>query len=257
MNIKNSPILETMSEDEIYNKVLDSDLQKVFEKHHNKLVNPTYVDRQDRNRFAAEQLKSTKITRILNIGGGGARHLQATLANNEIEVFEIDITGECDLKVNLDELSALPFEDNSFDVVCGFDVLEHLENFHLLNEEMLSVAKDYVLISLPNSATEILMGDPLRNRPQKKPDLDRGVFSKFNGLPLAKPSDRHRWWIYFGDIIRFYFYFSLKKSVVLEFWIPQLNTKKRLFKAIFGSHIYHNFFCPFVWIKLSKRVESN
>ena len=29
MNIKNSPILETMSEDEIYNKVLDSDLQKV------------------------------------------------------------------------------------------------------------------------------------------------------------------------------------------------------------------------------------
>ena len=87
------------------------------------MVNPTYVDRQDRNRFAAEQLKSTKITRILNIGGGGARHLQATLANNEIEVFEIDITGECDLKVNLDELSALPFEDNSFDVVCGFDVL--------------------------------------------------------------------------------------------------------------------------------------
>ena len=169
MNVKNPSILKTMSDDEIYNQVLHSDLQKVFEKHHNKMINPTYVDRPDRNRFAAEQLKRTKITRILNLGGGGARHLQATLANNEIEVFEIDITGECDLRVNLDELSALPFEDNSFDVVCGFDVLEHLENFHLLNEEMLRVAKDYVLISLPNSATEILI-DPLRNRPQKQPD---------------------------------------------------------------------------------------
>jgi hypothetical protein len=256
MNVKNPPILETMSEDEIYNKVLHSDLQKVFEEHHNKTINPYYVDRADRNRFAAEQLQGTKVTRILNLGGGGARHLQATLANDEIEVFEIDITGECDLKANLDTLSALPFEDDSFDVVCGFDVLEHLENFHLLNEEMLRVAKDYVLISLPNSATEILI-DPLRNRPQKQSDLDRGTFSKFNGLPLMKPSDRHRWWIYFGDIIRFYSYFSLKKCVALEFWTPRLNTRKRLFKAIFGSHIYYTFFCPFVWIKLSKRGESN
>jgi hypothetical protein len=56
MNVKNPPILEGMSCNAIYNHVHHCDLQKVFEKHNSKVVNPTYVDRTDRNRFVAKQI---------------------------------------------------------------------------------------------------------------------------------------------------------------------------------------------------------
>ena len=149
------------SGEEIYRRVLGSDLLQVFKDRRNERIDPYYLDRADRNRFAAEQLRGTGARRILNLGGGGRRHLQASLASPVTEVYEIDVQGDCDLKVNLDTLQRLPFDDASFDVVCAFDVLEHLENFHLLNDEMFRVARDYVLISLPNSATE-LPNDVLR-----------------------------------------------------------------------------------------------
>ena len=243
---------ERLIDEEIYQRVLRCDLLQVFKTHRNPNINPHYRDRADRNRFAAEQLQRTQVKRIVNLGGGGARHLQASLSNNEIEVYEVDIQGDCDLKVNLDSLPDLPFADRSFDVVCALDVLEHLENFHLLNEEMFRVAKDYVLISLPNSAAEIFY-DFFRNRPQKHSDLDSGTFSKFYGLPLRPPTDRHRWWIYFHDIIRFYFCFSLRHDASLEFWTPRLNIQKSLFKSVFGAHLYYSFFCPHVWVKISKQ----
>jgi SAM-dependent methyltransferase len=239
------------SPDEIYRRVLDSDLMRVFTTHHNSSVDPFYVDRGDRNRFAAGQIKRTAAKRILNLGGGGRRHLAASLSDSSMDVYEIDMQGDCDLQVNIDRLSKLPFDDNFFDAACAFDVLEHLENFHLLNEEMYRVAKDYVLISLPNSAAEIFY-DPFRNRPQTTADFNRGVYSIFYGLPLYPPDDRHRWWMYFQDIIRYYFHFSLRHNASLEFWTPQLNLKKTLFTSLFGSHLYYTYFCPFVWVKLSK-----
>lgn len=240
--------------EEAYSQILKSDLLKIFEAHRNSEVDPYYIDRADRNRFAAAQLKQTPIKSLLNLGGGGRRHLEQSLASPEIKVYEIDIQGDCDLQTNLDQLSALPFEDNTFDAVCAFDVLEHLEKFHLINEEMFRVAKDYILISLPNSACEIFF-NPFRNRVQKTPDINRGAYSTFYGLPLAPPDDRHRWWLYFQDIVRFYYYFSLTHDADLEFWTPRLNLKKRVFKALFGTHLYHTFFCQHVWIKLKKRLS--
>jgi hypothetical protein len=236
----------------VYVAVLQAKLIDVFEKNQNVTVNPVYQDRKERNEFAAMQLmQSASVTKILNIGGGGKRHLADCINDDRITVTEVDIQGDCDLKVNLDNIDRLPYEDKSFDVVCAFDVLEHLENFHLINDEMFRIAKDYVLISLPNSASEIFY-DVIWNRGQKNPDINRGVFSIFYGLPLRLPVDRHRWWLYFQDIIRFYFLFSLEKNVRVEFWIPSLNFKKRLFRAVFGKHIYYTFFCSTVWIKIYK-----
>ncbi len=235
-----------------FQKVTDIDLLEAFKEKLNDHIDPFYIDRFDRNRFAATQLKQNSINSILNLGGGGSRHLEASLNAPEISVFEVDIQGDCDLQVNLDELSALPFDDASFDVVCAFDVLEHLENFHLLNEEMFRVAKDFVLISLPNSASEILFG-VIQNRKLSDIDKNSGTYSKFYGLPLVPPKDRHRWWLYFQDIIRFYCYFSLKHKAKIEFWTPKLSYKKRIFKMIFGDHFYYTFFCPHLWIKISKQ----
>lgn len=244
--------MKTTIDQDVYEIVLKAKLIDIFEEHHNATVNPVYLDRKGRNEFAAMQiLQSESTTKILNIGGGGARHLAQCINNKRIVVTEVDIQGDCDLKINLDTIERFPYEDASFDVVCAFDVLEHLENFHLINEEMYRAAKDYVLISLPNSASEII-SNVIYNRYQKSQDINRGVFSIFYGLPLRKPNDRHRWWLYFQDIIRYYFLFSLEKNVKIEYWIPALNFKKRIFRAIFGKHLYYTFFCPTVWIKIYK-----
>lgn len=244
--------MQTAIDEDVYEAVLKAKLIDVFELCRNDSVDPFYLDRMGRNEFAATQLKkSPSVTKILNIGGGGQRHLAACLNDARITVTEVDIQGDCDLKINLDTIAELPYEDESFDVVCAFDVLEHLESFHLINDEMFRVAKDFVLISLPNSAAEIFY-DVLWGRAQKEQNINRGVFSKFYGLPLKTPDDRHRWWLYFHDIIRFYFLFSLEKSVKVEYWIPTLNFKKRLFRTVFGKHIYYTFFCPTVWIKIYK-----
>jgi hypothetical protein len=216
----------------------------------NRNVNARYESREDRNRFAAEQIQRFGVSSILNIGGGGKRHLSSHLGQ-AYKVFEIDIVGDCDLKLNLDQTDRLPFEDNAFDLCCAFDVLEHLEQFHLLNDELYRVSSSDVLISLPNSAAEIFP-NVMRNRPQRRPDLNRGAFSKFYGLPLKQPYDRHRWWIYFQDIVRFYYYFAQKNQCQLEFWTVTPGSKGHLVKLLAGHHVYNTFFLEHIWIKLTK-----
>jgi 2-polyprenyl-3-methyl-5-hydroxy-6-metoxy-1,4-benzoquinol methylase len=48
----------------------------------------------------------------------------------------------------------LPFEDEKFDVVTCVDVLEHVEDFHRLLDEMLRVSQKGVFISTPNRRPE-------------------------------------------------------------------------------------------------------
>ena len=77
---------ESHADEEAYQRVLRCDLLQVFETHRNPSVNPYYLDRADRNRFAAKQLRRTQAKRILNLGGGGVRHLQASLSTDDVEV---------------------------------------------------------------------------------------------------------------------------------------------------------------------------
>jgi hypothetical protein len=233
-----------------YKALLSLDLNRLFEKHLDRSVNASYGDREGRNRFAAKQIIGLGLKNILNIGGGGKRDLIKNI-NKTFNVFEIDIVGDCDLHLNLDQIDRLPFEDNSFDLCCAFDVLEHLEQFHLINEELYRVSKSSVLIALPNSATEIFYNVVL-NHPQKRPDLNRGTFSKFYGLPLLVPEDRHRWWLYFQDIVRFYYFFAQKNKCELTFWTIENGMKRQILSFFLRQHIVNTFFVPHLWIKLDK-----
>jgi hypothetical protein len=236
--------------DNDYKEILSLNLNQVFDQYLNRAVDASYLDREDRNRFAAEQIKTLGQKNILNIGGGGKRHLKKNL-DDSFNVFEIDMAGECDLELNLDKIDGLPFEDNSFDLCCAFDVLEHLEQFHLINSELYRISKSSVLISLPNSAFEIYF-NVMRNRSQKIPDLNRGTFSKYYGLPLGVPEDRHRWWLYFHDIVRFYYFFAQSKKCKLEFWTVKKGLKMRVLSSCFGQHMANSFFIPHIWVKISK-----
>lgn len=233
-----------------YFLLLESNIMNEFKKKHNRTVDAGYTDREDRNRFASEQMVKLGGRKILNLGGGGERHLSAQLPG-DYQVYEVDIVGDCDLKLNLDKTDSLPFEDKSFDISCAFDVLEHLESFHLMNEEMYRVSRSFVLLSLPISSYEIYH-NVLKNKPQKRPDLNRGIFSKYYGLPLVVPEDRHRWWLYFGDIVRYYTWFSRLKNTKVEFWVPLPRGKMGLLKKLIGGHLYYTFFCPHVWVLIER-----
>jgi hypothetical protein len=231
----------------------DLDLIGEFEKRYNKDIAPIYEDRDTRNLWAASVLNGMPGATILNLGGGGERHLEKYL-DSRWRVHELDITGDCDTKLNLDGIDRLPFADNSFDICCAFDVLEHLENFHLIADEIYRVSKSTLLISLPNSALEI--PSIFRNVRAYDDPLENGVYSKYYGIPLAPPKDRHRWWMTFEDIVRFFLCFENEKGCTTEFFVPDKGSslKRSLFTFIAGERLYMTLFCSTVWIRIEKRA---
>ena len=216
-------------------------------------------NRTGRNEFVANKLISDNLS-VLNIGGGGKRHLQTALkrcGKSNVSVFEIDISGDCDLVLNLDKVNKIEFEDGTFDTVCALDVLEHLEQFHLMNEEIYRLSRNECLISLPISSTEFL---PSLVGTSRKPDANRnqtGVYSKFYGLPKNIPDDRHRWFLYFDDIVEYYLNFAEMKNCRVTFYTPLIQKSigqvgKAIIIGIFGKRFFYNFIQKAIFIKLSK-----
>ena len=64
------------------------------------------------------------------------------------------------------------------------DVLEHLENFHFMLDEMVRCSDKFVLVSLPNSAAEI--PQIILNGDKMKKVSNQGYYSKYYGLPLKE-----------------------------------------------------------------------
>ena len=168
-------------------------------------INP-YYNRLDRVKFAVKQLRPFDINekRILSLGGGGNRYLQESLneLNSNALPFEVDFQGDNDLTLNLDTLERLPFEDNSFGFCLLTDILEHLENFHLILKESFRVTETALVISLPIPSNEFI--GIIFNRRYSSDGIEGGIYSKFYGLPYKKPEDRHRWWFTYDDVISFF-----------------------------------------------------
>jgi SAM-dependent methyltransferase len=238
--------------DEEFRALLRADLIAEFEKRLDPTFDADYRNREDRNRFAATFIRTLGAERILNIGSGGRRHLASKLGDG-CTVFEADLVGDCDLKVDLDTLERLPFADGHFDLSSAFDVLEHRENFHFVNQELWRVAGKAMLLSLPNAGPAIV-SEVLRNRPPRNQNIHHGVYTKFYGLPLVKPRDRHRWWLFFEDIVRFYVWFEKHNACSVAFAVPRPKPARRLLAALVGKRLYYTFFCPHVWILLRRKT---
>lgn len=212
-------------------------------------LNINWSTREQRSEFVATFAKQMGVSNVLNVGSGGERALSKFLDKN-ISHTDLDFVGDVDLKLNLDETERLPFDDNSFDLVCAMDVLEHLENFHRTNNELLRISKKATLISLPNSAAEVPY--ILFNKIKASDHKNRGVFSKYYGLPITHQTDRHRYWMYTQDIIRFYENFAKAENIHCLILTPKLGFKKRLAKIFFGERIFSTFFVTHLCIVLQK-----
>lgn len=103
-----------------------------------------------------------------------------------------------------------PFEEKSFDTVLCLDVLEHLEHIHAAFDECMRIAKEHVIISLPNAYLDFYSF--LKNGKYKGGPYDM----KFYGLPLDPPDDRHRWFFGPEEALNFIIYRANKANFTLE-----------------------------------------
>ncbi|MFO7525412.1 MAG: class I SAM-dependent methyltransferase [Ignavibacteriaceae bacterium] len=107
----------------------------------------------DKKRFTSyfyqlEYIFKLQPRNILEIGSG-VGFLKKLLPEN-IKYFSVDISKYLSPDI-IATIESLPFDDNSFEMVCCFQVLEHLpfEKFSSLLEELKRVSSKYVYISLP------------------------------------------------------------------------------------------------------------
>lgn len=110
----------------------------------------------DKNRWASvwhqlDEVLRLKPINVLEIGPGpGIFKHAATLFGIRVETLDLDP----DLKPDyVGSATALPFADSSYDVVCAFQMLEHLPYEFALQafEEMVRVSRCHVIISLPDA----------------------------------------------------------------------------------------------------------
>jgi 2-polyprenyl-3-methyl-5-hydroxy-6-metoxy-1,4-benzoquinol methylase len=100
--------------------------------------------------YQIKEICYTNPKNILEIGVGG-KLISSHLKNAGFAVKTLDINDDFNPDYVGDLRQDLPFKSNSFDTVCTFEVLEHLEfkYFEKVLVELKRVSKKYVVISLP------------------------------------------------------------------------------------------------------------
>jgi hypothetical protein len=118
--------------------------------------------------------------RVVDVGCRSRELLQALGARPIVKYVGVDLARPADVVADLG--AGLPFPDRSADVVVALDVLEHTERIHHSFAELCRVARNYVVLSLPNEFDVKLRWMALRGQHTGK-----------WGLPLEPVRDRHRW----------------------------------------------------------------
>ena len=224
-----------------------------------------YHDRKTRNQFVASHFRHTLGGSVLNVGGGGSNHLASFIS--PVSYTEIDIAGSPDIVFDLDCGSELPLSSNSYDCVVCTDVLEHLENFHFIFSELLRISSSDVIISLPNISNvfrSYLSRSIYNPNDDTYPSYYYGRYSKYYGLPLFQPSDRHRWFFSYSEASHFINFHSSTYSYVVESEFgPGLSGSSFLYIIIKKSlalilpyDVYQDFFAWSYWCHLKKLPVS-
>ncbi len=208
-----------------------------------------YTDRETKARYV--WLKYQSILRgrkILDVGADEC-YLKQHLDENA-QYLGIGLGGHVDQQVDL-ELGGIPFPDSSFDCVLCLDVLEHLEHIHQVFDECCRVARQHVIISLPNPLGTLY--HHLRFGAYRP-----GQFTKFYGLPVEPPSDRHRWFFSYQEAEKFVLYRASTNGMRVLQMEPEAIAGERWWKRLARRVLMHkdldsrNLYAGVLWGVLEK-----
>ena len=143
------------------------------------------------------------------------------------------------------------FDDRSFHTVVCTEVLEHLDNFHEIFDEICRIAKNNIIISLPNSWARF------------KFSLISGKSGhKFYGLPVEKPLDRHKWFFNYEQALNFLKVRGKRNNfnIKSKFSIPYISNSLKLqlfnffFKIYYRNQLkFDNLFYSSLWVLLERQ----
>jgi SAM-dependent methyltransferase len=207
-----------------------------------------FYARTNRTKYTFEKFQKYFGRKILDVGCDKA-FLKTMIKN--IEYVGVDISGNPDVYVDLEKTQRLPFEDSSFDCVICSDVLEHLDNLHLIFSELLRVSGRYVIIAWPN------------NWVNARIPIERGHgHFKHYGLPPEKPLDRHKWFFSLSEAENFVKE-QIQKNRNIQLVEERVSEKPKIFPLHLLRHIrypkqeyYLNRYAHTLWTVLQKKSEK-
>jgi len=133
------------------------------------------------------QLPRSRATCVLEVGPGHGI-LGSLLRNFGFKLDTLDLTYNSKPTL-VGDVRNIPAKDNSYDLVCAFEVLEHLpfDQFKKAISEMARCSKNFVFISLPFANSSVTLQVRLRLHPNI---VNRFSFNKiFSWILPLKPKD--------------------------------------------------------------------
>jgi SAM-dependent methyltransferase len=165
---------------------------KQVDKAHYSFRSYCYPERWASYYYQLETILGLQASSVLEVGSGDNVLRNYIEHNTQISYTNLDIAD--DLKPDiLGSVEHIPCADSSFDVVCAFEVLEHLpfEKFEKSFSEMMRVARTHVVVSVPHFGPSIRFSFKIPFLPEvrfacKVPFPKRHVFNGQHYWELGK-----------------------------------------------------------------------
>jgi len=203
-------------------------------------MNTEYVkfpERADRTVYIAKRFAAYLKGSVLDVGCYEAP-LRKLLVDTPYT--GVDMVGDPDITLNLEDCERLPFEDNSFECVLCIEVLEHLDTLHRMFGELFRVARRHVIVSLPNCWSDA-------RRPIER---GKGHFGHY-ALPIDAPLDRHKWFFSFTEARDFLEGQARQRGVQIADMFgterPRNGLQCALRRLIFPGDRYLNRYAQNIW----------
>jgi Methyltransferase domain len=202
----------------------------------------SFPSRESRSRFVCSRFAPYLHELVLDIGCCEAP-LRDLLSS--ATYTGVDRAGNPDIRLDLERIERLPFDDGAFTCVLCIDVLEHLENLQVMFDELVRVSKQYIIISLPNGWCDA----------RQPIGRGKGHVGHY-GLPVQKPQDRHKWFFNLSEAKQFLDSKAEKLGLRFEEMFVTEKPRSRLVRLLrrlrYPGHRYHNRYSRTLWAVLEK-----